>query len=552
VSARSGADAVDLLWDEAMSWLGLIREGFAGREASLDEVLRVAAARGRRVDPEARASLEALRGLGWLVTSGTGDGVRLAPPLLSFDPEVLQEVESQAVRFLPRHRPLSSSEQPALWKVVELVLSLRPTTAVLRELCEKFHQEAQRGVEETGSSLKMLKTFARQPSGREGGRVVVVDWGGTNCRAVAVSLDGRGGYRLENETSFKFEDRLKKGPAADVFDAIAATIEQLLEADGTGEYSLALIYSFPARLHALDHAVSLKLTKGWRPRGLEGENIVALLRAALDRRRLSRVKVRAVANDTVAPMVLCSYERRAKDSSATLADMGLILGTGTNQAIDLGDPGIRNMESGGFDGVRRIQGSIDRALDAELSDPSPGGQLYEKMVSGQYLGEVVRRALLELARSTPWFRRGAPALTNVFGLDSAVLSAIAVDDEEERPLVAAELGKLEVDSDVMERSLLQWLAHAVVRRSARLVAVGILGALRCIDPAGERPHCVAVDGSLYGGYPRYDELLRSALDEVGGASTSTRVTRVFVKNSTSAGAAVIAAAAADRQSAGHV
>src|SRR5262249_31904144 len=157
----------------------------------------------------------------------------------------------------------------------------------------------------------------------------------------------------------------------------------------SGPLPLALVYSFPARLERIDRAVALPLTKGWRTAGLEGQDVVELLRAVLGRRGLDRVRVAAVANDTVAALMLQRYRSRGGAPDAAPAEVGLILGTGTNQAAHLPGAGIRNLESGNFDGVAALAAPWDRAIDRELGDPAPGAQRFEKMAAGGYLGEIV-------------------------------------------------------------------------------------------------------------------------------------------------------------------
>src|SRR6267142_368431 len=164
---------------------------------------------------------------------------------------------------------------------------------VLEPIARDLTRQMARGLVREPSSLKMLQTFTRQPSGRERGRVVVVDWGGTKARAGLVELG-----------------------------------------QGVAAAPLAFIYSYPARLERIDRAVALASTKGWRLKGLVGQDVAALLGAALLRAGLARIALAAVANDTVAALMLHSYRARGRDAAARPADVGLIVGTGTNLAAD--------------------------------------------------------------------------------------------------------------------------------------------------------------------------------------------------------------------------
>jgi hexokinase len=423
----------------------------------------------------------------------------------------------------------------------DAVASLTPSTEALRQVVSAFRAAVARGLAGEPSSLKMLRTFVAQPTGDERGRVVAVDWGGTRGRASVIELD-RGETRIVADDVVVFRDADRGAPAPRVFDLIAAGVERVAGRPSE-PMPLGFVYSFPARLDRIDSARALSLTKSWRVRGLEGEDVAALLRDALARRGLDRVRVGAVANDTVAALVRESYRRRGADRNARPADVGLILGTGTNQAADVPGAGIRNLESGNFDEVDAVAAPWDRALDRELEDPAPGAQRFEKMAGGRYLGEIVRRAAVDLARSTPLFRGPGTAIETPWTLDGAHVSAIAADASRELSAAGAVLRDLGVASTLADREALRALARAVGRRAARLVAAGLLGALTSIDPGLAVERVVAVDGAVYGGYPGFGDLMREALRELAGPPAG-RVQLVYVKDSTSAGVAVIAATAA--------
>jgi hexokinase len=296
--------------------------------------------------------------------------------------------------------------------------------------------------------------------------------------------------------------------------------------------------------------VALAATKGWKLRGLVGQDVVSRLAAALERAGLRGVRVTAVANDTVAALMRQTYAARGQDPAARAADVGLVLGTGTNQAADLGPAGIRNLESGNFDAVGPVETAHDTALDRELDEPPPGAQRFEKMVSGHYLGELLRRALRDVDRQGAGFRWSAPALATPFALDAEDVSRIAADRTGGLDEVDRWLRGLGVRSTLGERRGVRVLATAIAGRAARLVAAALLGTVRFLDAELHDRRTIAVDGSLWGGYPGFEELVRGTLAELVGAERAERIATVFVKDSTSAGAAVIAAVAAQQRSGG--
>jgi hexokinase len=431
--------------------------------------------------------------------------------------------------------------------VARAVAALTPPAGALARLVTSFREAIHDGLAGRPSSLKVLPTFVPQPTGQERGRVAVVDWGGTHGRVALIELGERGASRTMAQHAFRFSEADKGGPAARVFDVIAAALARL--GDGAPRpvspvVPVGFVYSFPARNLRVDAAVALSFTKGWRPGGLAGHDVGALLDAALGRSGAARgFRVAAVVNDTVAALALASYRARGLDPAAVPADVGLIVGTGTNQAADLGTAGIRNLESGNFDGLAGVTADWDDALDRQLADPAPGAQRFEKLAAGQYLGEILRRAVQEVGASSPLFGGGGGALDTPFALDAAHVSAIAADASPDLGAVDAVLRGLGVPSALAERRALGDLARAVVRRAARLIAAALLGTLGAIDRDLRDPHTVAVDGSVYGGAPDFPRLVRDGLAELAGRERAERVRLAYVEASTAAGAAVIAAGA---------
>ncbi len=275
----------------------------------------------------------------------------------------------------------------------------------------EFREAMAAGLAGRRSSLKMLPTFVEQPSGDERGSVAVVDWGGTKGRVAQLELRGAGESRIVAEHELLFSEMDKTGSSAHVFDLIAGALDGVVGGEVRGRaprvMPLGFVYSYPALVERIDRAIALSLTKGWRLSGLEGQDVAALLQGALDRRGLGRVRVAAVANDTVVALAVGTYRARGGDPSARPANVGLIIGTGTNQAAELPGVGIRNLESGNFDDVGGLATVWDDALDGELADPAPGAQRFEKMAGGHYLGEILRRIIQDLGHSSPLFRWAA-------------------------------------------------------------------------------------------------------------------------------------------------
>jgi hexokinase len=173
--------------------------------------------------------------------------------------------------------------------------------------------------------------------------------------------------------------------------------------------------------------------------GLLGQDLGDVIKFACRSRGLS-VELHAILNDSSAALLSQSYAHPA-------TRMGLILGTGVNIAAyvpvaalgrakfgdrpaewfaDGGDPGrhvIVNTELGMFGHDVLPLTRWDRALRA--GHPRPDFQPLEHLVSGFYLGEVCRFALIEAVEETGLLGGVVPpSLREPYALDTETLSII--------------------------------------------------------------------------------------------------------------------------------
>jgi len=259
------------------------------------------------------------------------------------------------------------------------------------------------------SSIKMLPSFVTAlPRGDEVGACWAVDMGGSNLRVVEVAL--RGGalsQRVPPGGARAIPDAVQKGPGAALFDFVAAA---MVEAGVRPGAVVGFTFSYPTRQRALAAGELIEWTKGFAAPGVVGADVIKLLDDALGRAGAPGVRLAALVNDTVGTLMAAAYTRPD-------CRIGVILGTGSNAAYveraaaitktaaaagapppAPGDVMVVNMEWGGFgSGADRTLlpfTAADDALDAHSINP--GRQRYEKMLSGMYLGELVRLLLLEL------------------------------------------------------------------------------------------------------------------------------------------------------------
>ncbi|KAH9245618.1 hypothetical protein BASA81_016892 [Batrachochytrium salamandrivorans] len=172
-------------------------------------------------------------------------------------------------------------------------------------------------------------------------------------------------------------------------------------------------------------------TKGFTATDVEGRDPVDLLQRAFLRKKL-KIRVSALVNDTVGTLVSHAFQ----DPSTYIS---VILGTGSNAAYveqmsqipkwegDMPASGkmVVNMEWGAFDqeGVVLPRSEYDMLLDRHSSHPKT--QSYEKMISGMYLGEIMRLAMLDLISTGELFSMESSAnLDTPYSFDTANMSRI--------------------------------------------------------------------------------------------------------------------------------
>ena len=394
-----------------------------------------------------------------------------------------------------------------------ILLPLQLSADQLQRIAADFRREMLAGLAGRASSLKMLPSYLQKPNGSEIGRFIALDFGGTNVRIIKAELGGHGKVSLLDRCSKPLKDpsgrydylsRNANGDA--LFDFIAAQIAALVETDQP--YALGHTFSFPLRQTGLNSGVLLHWTKEIETTGVVGEEITALLEAALIRQGLPLLKPAVILNDTVGTLLACAYNEPA-------ADIGSICGTGHNTAYletahRFGTAGmIINMESGNFNLLPFSP--VDDELDA--ASEQPGSGRLEKMVSGRYLGEILRLLAVSLLDSGLLSESSDGARLKQSGLiGSADISAILSDTSADASETRQILNELQLRHSTLEdRLAFRTLAQAIVARSAALVAATYAGILQHIDPQLERRHHIAIDGSLYEKTPGYAALMEETL-----------------------------------------
>uniref|UniRef100_A0A8C7M1E4 Hexokinase-2 n=1 Tax=Oncorhynchus mykiss TaxID=8022 RepID=A0A8C7M1E4_ONCMY len=434
--------------------------------------------------------------------------------------------------------------------------ALRLSREQLLEVKRRMGDEINRGLAKEShdqATVKMLPTYVRStPDGTEHGDFLALDLGGTNFRVLLVRV--RGGKRRSVEMHNKIyaiPQEAMQGTGEELFDHIVHCIADFLEYMGMKGASLPLgfTFSFPCHQNKLDQGILLKWTKGFKATGCEGEDVVSLLKDAIHRREEFDLDVVAVVNDTVGTMMTCGYED-------PLCEVGLIVGTGTNacymeemQNVELveGDEGRMcvNMEWGAFGDHGELDDfstEFDRAVDDCATNP--GKQRYEKMISGMYLGEIVRNVLLEFTAKGLLFRGKLSERLKTRGIfETKFLSQIESDRLALRQ-VRSILQHLGLTSSTCDDSILvKEVCSVVARRAAQLCGAGlaaVVDKIRQNRNLSELKITVGVDGTLYKLHPHFSSIMHETVRDL---APQCEVTFLQSEDGSGKGAALITAVA---------
>ncbi|XP_077417603.1 hexokinase-2 [Vanacampus margaritifer] len=429
----------------------------------------------------------------------------------------------------------------------------------LMDISIRFRREMDKGLcRDTNptAAVKMLPTYVRStPDGTEQGEFLALDLGGSTFRVLLVTVMGIGEQKVDMENQiYAIPEHLMRGCGSELFDHIAECLANFMEKLGIKNKRLPLgfTFSFPCQQSKLDESILISWTKAFRASGVEGKDVVKLLQKAVHKRGDISVDIMAVINDTVGAMMTCGYDDHN-------CEIGLIVGTGTNACymeqlrnLDLldGDEGRMcvNTEWGAFgdDGaLEDLRTPFDSEIDA--GSLNPGKQLFEKMIGGMYMGELVRLILVKMTKDQLLFQGKTTAQLLMTGkfLTNYIYSIDSDNIEEGRMTAQNVLRGLGLDPTLEDCMATQRVCQIVSTRAAHLCAATLVAVLRQIrdNKAAEKLRTtIGVDGSMYKNHQEFSRRLHKMVrrlvpdcdvrflrSEVGSGKGAAMVTAVALR-----------------------
>ncbi|KAK2398286.1 hexokinase-1 [Trifolium repens] len=427
---------------------------------------------------------------------------------------------------------------------------------LLQQVADTMSSQMRAGLSSDGGlGLPMIPTFVHTlPTGNEKGLFYALDLGGTNFRVLRVQLGGKDDRVISTEfDQVSIPHDLMFATSEELFDFIALGLAKFVAKEDDRFHfqqgrkrEIGFTFSFPVKQTSIDSGILIKWTKGFAVSGTVGRDVVACLNEAIERQGLD-MRVSALVNDTVGTLAGAEYW----DNDVKVA---VILGTGTNACY------IEQISS-----IPKLQGHIssfgkmvistewgafsnglpltvfDREMDA--ASINPGQQIFEKTISGMYLGEIVRRVLFNMAEEEGLFGISVPQkLSTPFILGTPDLCAMQQDNSGDLHAVGSLLyEKAGVESNLGERKTVLEVCETIVKRGGSLAGAGIVGILQKMEEDSKglifgKRSVVAIDGR--GVQWTY---LQGSVKEILGTEKSNNLVIEHSKDGSGIGGALLAA-----------
>ncbi|KAJ8250445.1 hypothetical protein COCON_G00223670 [Conger conger] len=191
-----------------------------------------------------------------------------------------------------------------------------------------------------------------------------------------------------------------------------------------------------------------------------------------------------------------------------------------------------NTEWGGF-GENGCIDDIQTQFDREVDEG------FEKMIGGMYLGEIVRKILIDLTRRDLLFRGEITEKLKTSGIFETKFLSQIESDRLALLQVRSILQHLGLDSTCDDSIIVKQVCGTVSRRAAQLCGAGMAAIVEKIRENRGLDHLditVGVDGTLYKLHPHFSRILNETVQEL---APKCDVTFVLSEDGSGKGAALI-------------
>lgn len=438
---------------------------------------------------------------------------------------------------------------------VDALFTAPLSTRCMMAMSDKMRDQFKASLQSSPVCMLPSYTYAL-PSGAETGTYLAVDVGGSTFRVALIELCGNGDMKVLRVSSYYIDNSVKLLEGTLFFDWMAEKIESTLQdvGDNYGReplpLSMGLSWSFPIEQTSVNSGLVIHMGKGFLcSNGTVGQELGGLIVQSCRKRSLN-VQVDAIVNDSSATLLSRAY-------SDPKTHMSLILGTGTNVAIHypvheigLSKFGVRpqawferakqvivncemSMFGGGVLSMTRWDDSLNR------THLRPDYQPLEYMVTGRYLGEIVRLIMVEAVERAHLFSGELPrSMRDPYSFDTSIVAFLEADTSSSLSSSAALLQKehtFPVSPSVEDLRFLRHVCQMVSQRAAGYLATAI-HSMWCLRNEVEFPEdsmasakggvavtdceqqsrslSIACDGSVINKYPGFRDRCQTYLKQL--------------------------------------
>lgn len=345
------------------------------------------------------------------------------------------------------------------------------------------------------SPVSMLPSYHHAlPTGTEKGTFLALDVGGSTFRVALIELRGNGDVEILRVNSSPIDNEVKLLEGTRFFDWMAEKIDLVLSEVGarygreSAPLSIGLSWSFPVEQTSINSGLVIQMGKGFLcSDGTEGQELGELIVQSCRKRNLN-LQMGAIVNDSSATLLSRAYV----DPKTR---MSLILGTGTNMAIHfpvhaIGLSKFGTRPAGWFDYAKHVIINSELSMfggqvlpmtpwDKVINSTHlrPDYQPLEYMITGRYLGEIIRLIIVDAVNAAQLFGGELPrSMRDAYSFDTSIVAAIEADTSASFSSSAALLQKehtfLRAPS-VNDLKFLRRVCETVSNRAAGYLATAI-------------------------------------------------------------------------------